>query len=308
MGFVRESGGEARSFSEIKQHIPKVREAAIMQFLHLLKKFAGVVSEDHLWGDETEFHIVHLDKHSKKARICLKGKEFVSGIEDELFEAQYEFGSWMVEGVPKNPYHIKCDPEEIRRNIQARRQGIEKHLDPDEFILSCPIFPLLGIADFYRDMDEEYKDQHSAEVEATLGLKKMSAVAKSSVEQQERKGLSEAFLTGSEKHFMCMGEIVPDYLITSHPRYITLARNILLRKGSKPHIKAPIYKDVNTSMEPTLDEPFPGYIFMDCLIYAFGNCCLQQTFAAKGYHEARYLYDQLGILSPLVVTNIMLIF
>lgn len=304
MGFLRPPGCEACSYDEFKKHIPKVREDAIIQFLLLMKKFAHLKSEDNLWGDETEFHIVHLDKTAKRARLSLKGKEFIHNIEDKSFEAQYEFGSWMVEGVPLYPYHIKCDPEEVRKNIQNRREGLEKRLHPDEFIFTCPVFPLMGVGDFYKVRNPEYKKQHCTEVKIAMGVKTEKGMRKLSQEFEEKKQSKDPSEKDSEHkhhHHVCTATSIPDFTITSHPRHVTCARNVIIRRGEKLHMTTPIYKDMNTSFEPTEDEPYPGYIYMDSMLFAFGNCCLQQTFSTKGFHEARYLYDQLAVISPLVV-------
>lgn len=306
MGFVRESG-EAHSFDEIEKHIPKVREDAIMQFLHLIKKFAGIISDDSLWGDETEFHIVHLDNAAKKARLSIGRCQLVPKIKDKDFEAQYEFGSWMIESISKNPFHIGCEPEEVRKNIQARRLGIEKYLTPEEFALTCPVFPLIGVGDFYHMKDSGFKEQHSVKVDSVLGLRKASVVPKSSEELEEGKGEPVDPFRGGEKNFLTSSKFVPDYMVNTHPRYVTAARNIVLRRGEKLHMAVPMYKDKNTSFEPSEEEPIPGYIYMDTIVFSMGCCCLQQTFSTKGYHEARYLYDQLAIISPLMVNLLCVI-
>ncbi|RYG51423.1 hypothetical protein EON67_03395, partial [archaeon] len=45
----------------------------------------------------------------------------------------------------------------------------------------------------------------------------------------------------------------------------------------------------------------PGQVHMDCMAYGMGCCCLQVTFQARDLAESRYLYDTLGVLSPLMV-------
>ena len=40
---------------------------------------------------------------------------------------------------------------------------------------------------------------------------------------------------------------------------------------------------------------------MDCMAFGMGCCCLQVTFQAKNLAESRYLYDQLSVLSPIMV-------
>jgi hypothetical protein len=47
--------------------------------------------------------------------------------------------------------------------------------------------------------------------------------------------------------------------------------------------------------------PVPGQIHMDAMAFGMGCCCLQVTFQARDLAESRYLYDQLAVLSPLML-------
>jgi len=71
----------------------------------------------------------------------------------------------------------------------------------------------------------------------------------------------------------------------------------------KVKILSPIYEDVNTSKEITEDEPYPGFIYMDCMHFGMGCSCLQITYETQTVNHARYLYDSLvpftGVLSAL---------
>lgn len=40
-------------------------------------------------------------------------------------------------------------------------------------------------------------------------------------------------------------------------------------------------------------------VYMDCMAFGMGMCCLQITFQAWDVNEARDLYDQLAVVSPL---------
>ncbi|XP_059557384.1 glutamate--cysteine ligase catalytic subunit isoform X3 [Myotis daubentonii] len=96
--------------------------------------------------------------------------------------------------------------------------------------------------------------------------------------------------------------------ITSFPS--TLTRNIRHRRGEKVVINAPIFKDKNTPSPfietfPEDDEAAkaskPDHIYMDAMGFGMGNCCLQVTFQACSISEARYLYDQLATICPIVM-------
>lgn len=47
--------------------------------------------------------------------------------------------------------------------------------------------------------------------------------------------------------------------------------------------------------------PLDGHIHMDAMAFGMGCCCLQVTFQARDLGESRYLYDQLAVMSPLML-------
>ncbi|CAJ0930648.1 unnamed protein product [Ranitomeya imitator] len=102
----------------------------------------------------------------------------------------------------------------------------------------------------------------------------------------------------------------PDEAINKHPRFSTLTRNIRHRRGEKVAINVPIFKDQNTPspfIERFANDPgdgataaLPDHVYMDAMGFGMGNCCLQVTFQACSILEARYLYDQLATICPIV--------
>jgi glutamate--cysteine ligase catalytic subunit len=104
----------------------------------------------------------------------------------------------------------------------------------------------------------------------------------------------------------------PDEAIwTGHPRYSTLTRNIRERRGSKVAMNIPIFTDEKTP-KPFIEEfptdvegkgskdALPDHIYMDCMGFGMGCCCLQVTFQACCVDEARHLYDQLSVIAPII--------
>eukprot|EP01069_Polyplicarium_translucidae_P001979 Polyplicarium_translucidae@DN1877_c0_g1_i1.p1 len=115
---------------------------------------------------------------------------------------------------------------------------------------------------------------------------------------------------------------IPDALINPHPRFATLVRNIRRRRGAKIFILAPLYKDSRTektkdavfSMARPLSDvdrfccdrlsrrtpnPVEGHIYMDTFAFGMGMSCVQMTYLSPTISEARWLYDQFAVLSPL---------
>uniref|UniRef100_A0A2K5PKP8 Glutamate--cysteine ligase n=1 Tax=Cebus imitator TaxID=2715852 RepID=A0A2K5PKP8_CEBIM len=120
------------------------------------------------------------------------------------------------------------------------------------------------------------------------------------VEANMRKRRKEATSVLEENQAVCT--------ITSFPS--TLTRNIRHRRGEKVVINVPIFKDRNTPSPfietfPEDDEASraskPEHIYMDAMGFGMGNCCLQVTFQACSISEARYLYDQLATICPIVM-------
>uniref|UniRef100_A0A8C3EWT3 Glutamate--cysteine ligase n=1 Tax=Corvus moneduloides TaxID=1196302 RepID=A0A8C3EWT3_CORMO len=121
------------------------------------------------------------------------------------------------------------------------------------------------------------------------------------VQDNMRKRRQEAASVLKENEAVCT--------VTSFPS--TLTRNIRHRRGEKVVINVPIFKDKSTP-SPFI-ETFPNddgeaakaakpdYIYMDAMGFGMGNCCLQVTFQACSISEARYLYDQLATICPIVM-------
>lgn len=48
-----------------------------------------------------------------------------------------------------------------------------------------------------------------------------------------------------------------------------------------------------------LTEPKEGFVYLDAMAFGMGACCLQCTFSTKSLDHARYIYDQMNVISPL---------
>ncbi|KAK3741242.1 hypothetical protein QZH41_008183, partial [Actinostola sp. cb2023] len=91
----------------------------------------------------------------------------------------------------------------------------------------------------------------------------------------------------------------------------TLSQNIRERRGSKVAINVPIFKDVNTPSPFIEDFPAvegegasaakPDHIYLDAMGFGMGCSCLQMTFQACSVEEGRHLYDQLAVVTPIVM-------
>ena len=124
---------------------------------------------------------------------------------------------------------------------------------------------------------------------------------------------------------------IPDVVIHPHPRFATLTKNIRARRGSNVDIRLPLFVDsatpvgtacygstpsVNASLKDTsakgttkgttpADTPNQSkkeQVHLDAMAFGMGCACLQITFQACSINEARRLYDQLAVVSPLLLS------
>ncbi|NXL93759.1 GSH1 ligase, partial [Alectura lathami] len=229
---------------------------------------------------KVEYMLVKFDHENKKVRLLLCGEEVLQTLQDkgEKINPNHptlwrpEYGSYMIEGTPGQPYGgTMSDFNTVQDNMRKRRQEAASVLKENEAVCTVTSFPRLGCPGF---TVPEYKP--------------------TPVEEGASKSL-----------------FFPDEAINKHPRFSTLTRNIRHRRGEKVVINVPIFKDKNTP-SPFI-ETFPSddgeaaraakpdYIYMDAMGFGMGNCCLQVTFQACSISEARYLYDQLATICPIVM-------
>ncbi|KAK2544814.1 Gclc [Columba livia] len=274
------SQGSPLSWEETRRHAEHVRRHGILQFLHIYRAVRDRHKDVLKWGDEVEYMLVKFDHENKKVRLLLCGEEILQTLQDKGEKVnpnhptlwRPEYGSYMIEGTPGQPYGgTMSEFNTVQDNMRKRRQEAASVLKENEAVCTVTSFPRLGCPGF------------------TLPEHKPTPVE-----------------GGASKSLF-----FPDEAINKHPRFSTLTRNIRHRRGEKVVINVPIFKDKNTP-SPFI-ETFPNddgeaakaakpdYIYMDAMGFGMGNCCLQVTFQACSISEARYLYDQLATICPIVM-------
>uniref|UniRef100_A0A8C4UWS7 Glutamate--cysteine ligase n=1 Tax=Falco tinnunculus TaxID=100819 RepID=A0A8C4UWS7_FALTI len=249
------SQGSPLSWEETRRHAEHVRKHGIIQFLHIYRALRDRHKDVLKWGDEV-----------RPRRVA-----FSNSKQNHPTLWRPEYGSYMIEGTPGQPYGgTMSEFNTVQDNMRKRRQEAASVLKENEAVCTVTSFPRLGCPGFTLP---EYKP--------------------TPVEGGASKSL-----------------FFPDEAINKHPRFSTLTRNIRHRRGEKVVINVPIFKDKNTP-SPFI-ETFPNddgeaakaakpdYIYMDAMGFGMGNCCLQVTFQACSISEARYLYDQLATICPIV--------
>lgn len=216
-----------------------------------------------------------------------------------------EFANHMIEAIPSPPYSLNLDSlNDLLFSMWIRRLKIQFLLPPGRYVTSQTAFPRFGLDDFVA----------LPEIESNSGV------------------------TPHQPSPVSQSVFVPDVVINPHPRFPTLVANICRRRGAKPFITVPLYHDTRTdggSSEPSnvfkktrhsaeLDwslsrpmeelnrfsveqlshktlNPVKDHIYMDTFAFGMGMSCVQTTFTCRTISEARYLYDQLVVLAPLML-------
>jgi len=281
--------GTPMAWDEAQQHAEHVRRNGIEQFINIYRHYEHVEKTPFLWGDEVEFFVTELDEQKRTARLPVRTPEILAALKkdqddghdiDDAFGAVWhpEFANWMIEATPAVPYGKSgSDIAKVERNMWLRRMELSKHLRANEKILSLPVFPRLGAAGFTAD---------PALAPAPNGPTSRSLY-------------------------------IPDESIQPHPRFPTLTANIRKRRGEKVQIKVPVYQDKHTATalqrqaaEILKSDPEHGHeiveqlganIYMDAMAFGMGAGCLQVTLQASDVHQARTLYDQLAVISPIML-------
>jgi len=244
MGFLKiKSSG--MSWEESKASQNKVKYFGILQAANLFNQFKGINKKlDELkWGDEIEYNVGTLDHKNQMAKIHVEGFQKVEDILDDIdqdqFEYQAEFGSWMVEAVPKKPYTLYDvnGPIDALTSLIKRRQLINDEIFMNGlFINSLASFPNIGTKNsFFTENEKLYE-----------------------IEDYE------------EHNTVTKSKYILDEMTNPHPRFPTMLSSIRNRRGKKVDIRVPLYPDVNTGKGKIDGELTPGEIHMDAQHFGMG--------------------------------------
>jgi glutamate--cysteine ligase catalytic subunit len=114
-------------------------------------------------------------------------------------------------------------------------------------------------------------------------------------------------------------QYIRDDILAPFPRYQALAANIRTRRKRKPAINIPVYRDRETPWpfsDPTVDYSLhlwpedddvrngavkENCVYLDSFIGGACCCSLQVTMQASNMDQARWLYDQLIPMGPIML-------
>ncbi|KAH3670537.1 hypothetical protein OGAPHI_001052 [Ogataea philodendri] len=281
--------GTPLHWTESRNYAEHVRENGVEQLINCFAAAKARENDPFLWGDEVEYMLVSLDKSHKTARLAID-KDYILrdlGEDGSFYELATknnvlfhpEYGRFMIEATPLRPYHgfdVK-DYTYVEENMAKRRQIAVGQLGGSNVVpLTLTSFPRMGV-----DIFTEPAAQANGEASKSLFL--------------------------------------PDEIINRHFRFPTLTANIRRRRDQKVSINIPLFKDEHTNLsvpDPTIprrdlfpyndEEAFlgaakPGHIYMDSMGFGMGASCLQVTMQASDVRQARFLYDSLVNVAPLML-------
>lgn len=111
-----------------------------------VSKYKAVESFDPIyWGDELEAHVVEFDEENKRVRIVTDLEEIYDYVNDPKvndisFKIVPEYGAWMIETTPKEPYFTVNNLDPVIISLEDRHKVITKHLRKDEHVLLTSTF------------------------------------------------------------------------------------------------------------------------------------------------------------------------
>lgn len=279
--------GTPLDWNTSRKHNEHIRANGIVQLQNIFRQHASRQNDHFYWGDEVEYMLVDIDSQHKKANLAIDKDYILDDLNDPekpdiyalsvdndiLFHPEY--GRFMIEATPLRPY----DGDELKdylyveQNMIKRREVSQSQLPKSVVPLTLTSFPRMGCGVF------------TSPSARPIG-------------------------PASQSLFL------PDEIINKHMRFPTLTANIRKRRGHKVSINLPFYPDENTKLIddsipkrdlfPSDQEPFlgaakPGHVYMDSMGFGMGSSCLQVTMQAANIAQARYLYDTLAPLTPIML-------
>ncbi|CAD1808733.1 Glutamate-cysteine ligase family protein [Candida parapsilosis] len=279
--------GTPLDWHESKKHNEHVRDNGITQLINIFRQHYNRDNDRFFWGDEVEYMLVDLDEQSKTAKLAIDKDFVLDDLNDEtksLPKAQEnnvlfhpEYGRYMIEATPAKPYdgtrledYVYVEDNMIKRR-ELSTDELPKHIKP----LTITAFPRMGCGTF------------------TSPPAKPIGPASQSL-------------------------FLPDEIINRHARFPTLTANIRKRKGHKVAMNLPMYPDKRTKLlddsiptnrqlfksdkEPHIGASKPGHVYMDSMGFGMGSSCLQITMQCENIDQARYLYDALVPVAPILLS------
>lgn len=272
MGLLATDGLETLTYQESKKYQKLLKKIGLYQLANLLKKCLQESKEfkrSPKFGFEIEGHLLNntSENPSKPNYQLGLDKTYLTETKDKKFEITDEYGRWMLELIPNFPMEDFLYSGNMLAYTKYIYKKMELLMKPGHRFLSYSVPPKLGTEFMLNYLEPGKSSEEIAELNKASNSKYMR-----------------------------------DEIINTHPRFPTFTQNVRLRRGEKPKVRAPIFQDKHTQMnEPFSNNEKAGEIDLDAFTFGMGLCSLQCTFGVTNFSEARWLYDQFHIFTPLFV-------
>ena len=253
---------------EVESEIEGKRNDIIKYLIDLLTGTEEEMSEIK-WGDELESLLLYFDHDRKRVYAHNNIHELLARLApvNNLVIFTTEGTPFQIESNPEKPYSDNLSELiEIYHNLKQRRAMIEDVLKPSEAVSSIGNFPLCGAPDFFWPP----------------------------LVPTPESGIAPSFF-------------FPDAFITKtmSARNERVYEALRKQKGRNPSAHIPIFKDIKTQSpfkDPCGDPQAKiDHVYLYTSALGGGYNSLQVTIGCRNLDEARQLYDQLAVFSPILL-------
>lgn len=156
--------GNPLHWVQSKPFLNFVRLSGVDQFIQHYQRCKGVELPLFVWGDEIEYGVFRPNKigHFDLALNATDIRNYLIQQEKRHSdlpigcEWQPEYGSWMVEAVPRSPYgSYVSDLLNVEKSMQLRRKRLHFALNAGEIAPTTSNFPMLGV-EGYEHTEDRY--------------------------------------------------------------------------------------------------------------------------------------------------------
>ncbi|CAN8067831.1 unnamed protein product [Agarophyton chilense] len=292
--------GTPLSWPRSSPHRARVKADGVQQFLSVYHSAKHFKDHDLKWGDEVEYLLLHMHSTTRRATLSLRAPALLPLLQKE--ERERPNGVPVLWRPEYATWMIEGTPGVPYRSYAADLVNVERNMVLRRSQIEKLLVPgemVLSLTTF---------PTAGCGVFTTPPVLPFGPVAKS-------------FFTS-------------DDVISPHPRFPTLTRNIRLRRGRKVSIEVPLFIDENTPesmplipahtehrsllqkvreripthnttdvrmLDAALDTYVRDKIVMDSAAFGMGSSCLQVTLQGRDLGETRFLYDQLAVMAPIML-------
>ncbi|OAX80602.1 glutamate-cysteine ligase, partial [Emergomyces africanus] len=244
-----------------------------------------------------EYLVVAVDEKAQKVRLSLRQADILNslaqeeeqangqlvqglldGVKESLPKFHPEFGRFMLEATPGQPWGIGFkDLLMVESNMKWRRVIAKNHMEPNEYPITLTTFPLLGTKDdftqpFYPVSGGALRSQFVPDEIANPHIRFPTLAANIRSRRGRKVQLNVPVFRDTNTSWPFNDPTV-NYDLHNWPE------DDDVRKGAVKQ----------------------NHVYMDAMAFGMGSCCLQITFQCKNITEGRRLYDQLSPLGPIML-------